>query len=266
MNTAPSFAGLVESARTTPPSLALLLGSGMGQVAQRLIRPVNVPFYEVPGLAEPSVTGHNGCLTLGDWLGKRVLIFEGRLHLYEGYSDRNVATPVTTAFFLGARTVLFTNAAGGIRDDLVAGSFMAIQDHVEWNRSYAWRRPGFWGIGARQDSPYSPHLLQKLFQAAHALGMRLHQGIYAAVTGPNYETPAEIRALKACGADAVGMSTTREARAGCDLGMACAAVSCITNRAAGLGDGPINHEEVLNNASSQSERLANLLEEFLRAL
>jgi purine-nucleoside phosphorylase len=266
MSAAPSFAHVAETARLTPPVLALVLGSGMGGVARRLTSAVSVPFLDVPRLAPTSVSGHIGCVTLGEWLGKTVLVFEGRLHLYEGRADSTLLIPVTIASFLGAPTMLFTNAAGGIHDALAPGALMAIRDHMEWNRPYAWRYPGPGGLGPQRHTPYSPRLLQKLAQAACGVGIDLQQGTYAAVTGPNYETPAEIRALRICGADAVGMSTTREVQAAHDLGMECAAVSCITNRAAGLGSGPISHEEVLSTAASHSERLADLLEEFLRLL
>src|ERR1700730_2087577 len=137
MSASPLFARLIEAVRSSRPSLALVLGSGMGQVVRRLTRPLSVPFHEVPGMAAPSVAGHQGCLTLGDWCDRRVLIFEGRLHLYEGHSVRGVVTPLTTAAFLGAPAVLFTNAAGGIHDSLMPGRLMAIRDHMEWNRPYS---------------------------------------------------------------------------------------------------------------------------------
>jgi purine-nucleoside phosphorylase len=163
---------------------------------------------------------------------------------------------VRIAFALGARLLLLTNAAGGIRDDLLPGTLMVLRDHIEWTRTDCWKQPP-------RPSPYSARLLQRLQSVAGHLGVRLPQGVYAAVTGPSYETPAEIRALRAWGADAVGMSTAREARAACDLGMACAAVSLITNRAAGLAAGPIHHAEVLATAAAQTDRLVRLLEGFL---
>jgi purine-nucleoside phosphorylase len=261
-----AFSELTAAARRARPDVALVLGSGMGDVARRLGRARSVPFADVPGLGATAVAGHRGRVTLGEWAGKRVLVFEGRLHYYEGHPWRNVVLPVQTAASLGARVLLLTNAAGGIHDALAAGSLMAIRDHVEWTRPYCWRLPGPGALGGSRPSPYSPRLLRLLTQAAHGLGRELHQGIYAAVTGPCYETPAEIRALKAWGADAVGMSTAREIQAGCDAGMECAALSCITNRAAGLSDGPLNHEEVLTTAAAQNERLAGLLEGFLRLL
>jgi purine-nucleoside phosphorylase len=266
MSATPSFSGVTEAARLAPPVLALMLGSGLGALAKRLTSSVSVPFAEVPGLAPTSVVGHLGCLTLGQWLGKSVLVFEGRLHLYEGLTCNTVAMPVTTASLLGAKTMVFTNAAGGIHDALTPGSLMAVRDHIEWNMPHAWRHSAVGGIGPKRPSPYSLQLRQVLTQAAQTTGIPLHEGVYAAVTGPNYETPSEIRALRTCGADAVGMSTTIEVQASHDLGLKCAAVSCITNCAAGLGSGTISHEDVLVSASGQSDRLAILLEEVLRLL
>src|SRR5438445_1526167 len=143
---------------------------------------------------------------------------------------------------------------------------MVIRDQIEWTRPNCWRQAGPGGLGCSRPAPYSPRLLQALTESAQELGFDLPRGIYAAVTGPCYETPAEIRALKICGADAVGMSTAREIQAGHDLGMECAAVSCITNRAAGLSAAPINHEEVLATAAAQAKRLSRLLDGFLHRL
>jgi purine-nucleoside phosphorylase len=225
-----------------------------------------VPFVELPNLPATSVIGHNGYVTLSDWNCRRILIFEGRLHYYEGHPWPIVIQPIHIAHSLGVHVLLLTNAAGGIGDVLQPGSLMAIQDHIEWTWPYCWRRPGPGGLGGSRRSPYSPRLLPLLHQAAHEQEVELYTGTYAAVTGPCYETPAEIRGLKSLGADAVGMSTAREVQAACDFGIECAAVSCITNRAAGLSTTPITHDEVLLMAHAQSERLASLFEGFLRLL
>ncbi len=261
MSTLLNFAAFAEAARSSRPEVGLVLGSGMGPVARRLRGTCAVPFAEVPGLPAAAVAGHRGRLTLGQWAGRSVLVFEGRVHFSEGHPWRAVTAPIRAAAFFGARALLLTNAAGGIRDDLTPGSLMAIRAHVEWTRPYCWRPSG-----PPRPSPYAPRLLRLLDESADAAGVTLRSGVYAMVTGPCYETPAEIRALRAWGADAVGMSTAAEVRAGADAGLECAAVSCITNRAAGLGGGPLNHEEVLIAAARQSERLADLLEELLRRL
>src|SRR5208283_5143556 len=154
MNASLSFADLAEAARVTRPQVALVLGSGMGAVAQRLEKVRSVPFVEVPGLAATSVVGHTGSLALGDWAGQRVLLFEGRLHFYEGHPWRSVTGPVQAAAFLGARVLLLTNAAGGIHESLHPGGLMLIRDHIEWTRPYCWRHPGPGGLGAARPSPY----------------------------------------------------------------------------------------------------------------
>jgi purine-nucleoside phosphorylase len=261
-----AFAHLTESARANPPALAVILGSGLNGVANRLKHSATAAFAEIPGMISPSVVGHTGRITLGDWIDRRVLVFEGRLHYYECHSWDVVTFSVRFAFHLGAPAILFTNASGGIHDALDPGSLMAIQDHIEWNLPCAWQRPGPRTIAAQSTSPYSPKLLHTLDHAAETTGLALHHGTYAGVTGPCYETPAEIRALRARGADSVGMSTTREVEAARSLGMACAGVSCVTNRAAGLTWAPITHDEVLTTASETSDRLADLIEEFLRIL
>lgn len=254
----PDYLHFCDAARRRRPRIALILGSGLGHLADRLTDAIELPFGQVPELEAPSIPGHRGAVLLGEWAGQAVLIFAGRLHAYEGHPWRRVAQPVRIARELGAETLLVTNAAGGIRADLSPGNLMAIHDHIEWTRPDCWRQPP-------RPSPYSPRLVEQLRQAALRLGFPLPSGVYAQVTGPSYETPAEIRALRAWGADAVGMSTAREVQAGCDLGMTCAAVSCITNKAAGLSPGPINHEEVLATAAMQRERLAGLVEGFLQA-
>ncbi len=266
MADAQTFADFAEEAKVQRPDVALVLGSGLSGLADRCRIIRRLTFLAVPGLAATSVTGHTGCVLLGEWAGKRVLLFEGRLHFYEGHPWRTVVEPIRVAHFLGARVLVLTNAAGGIREDLQAGSCMAIRDQIDWTWPYCWRQPGLGGLSPPQPAPYSLRLLQLLDHSAEVLGVELQTGVYAGVTGPCYETPAEIQALKAWGADAVGMSTTREAQFSYDLGLQCAAVSLITNRAAGLSVGPINHEEVLATAATQGPRLANLLEGFLRLL
>jgi purine-nucleoside phosphorylase len=235
----------------------LVLGSGMGAVAGGMTCTLTVPFAEVPGLPAASVRGHRGCLSLGEWEGVRVLVFEGRLHRYEGHGWEDVARPVRLAAALGARVALLTNAAGGIAEGLGPGSLMALRDHIDWTGPWAWCRPG-------RPSPYTGRLREVLAGAAAAEGIEIREGVYAAVTGPCYETPAEVRALRVCGADAVGMSTAREAEAGAAAGLECAAVSCITNRAAGLSAAALDHQEVLAVAAAQRERLAALVAGFLR--
>jgi purine-nucleoside phosphorylase len=261
-----TYAEFTSLAAACPLHAALILGSGMSDLAGRCQILGRVAYGDVPGMTATSVAGHRGSLALGEWVGRRVLFFEGRLHRYEGHSWDSVVQPVRLAHQLGAPVLFLTNAAGGIHDALVPGSLMAIRDHIELTWPASWKRPGPGGLGGERASPYDSKLLELLQQAADSLEMQLPTGIYGAVTGPCYETKAEIRALKTWGADAVGMSTAREIQQGHDLGMACAALSCITNKAAGLSDTAINHEEVLTSAKAQGERLADLIEGFLGRL
>jgi purine-nucleoside phosphorylase len=252
---------LLHAARRVPPRVALVLGSGLGGLAEHIRADAVLPYPEVPGLSAPSVDGHGGRLILGEWAGQRVLVFAGRLHRYEGHAWRRVVQPVHVAHELGAEMLILTNAAGGIRADLTPGTLLLLRDHIDATSAGWWRCAA--GIDARPPSPYSVTLFARLLAAARHAGQELAAGLYAQVTGPCYETKAEIRALRACGADAVGMSTAREVEAAAKLGMRCAAISCITNRAAGLCDGPIQHEEVLDAGAKFAARLTPLLHGFL---
>jgi purine-nucleoside phosphorylase len=285
MSISAGLCGFEETTRAAKPRLAIVLGSGLGRIADRLQQIVSVPFSQVPGLSSPSVDGHEGRLTLGCWGSKNILLLEGRLHFYEGHSWEAVVRPIHIIRSLGAQVLLATNAAGGIHPWLRPGSLMAIRDHLDWtsgvresfparhavdcNEQHSptsgWKRlPTPLQIINASPSPYSSRLIDLLQQAAAQLGMTLFTGVYAAVIGPNYETPAEIRALANYGADAVGMSTAREIQTACDLGLECAAISCITNRAAGLDeDAVITHQDVLHTAVASSEQLARLIEAFI---
>lgn len=263
MTAATRYDGLREECQARPPSFAIVLGSGMGPVIERLSVVGSVPFGEVPALPSAGVGGHKGCLTLGDWQGQRVLVFEGRIHFYEGHSWETARLPVRIAHALGARTLILTNAAGGIRDDLDPGCLMILRDHVTWTHPYCWRGEGE-PLGPPRPSPYAAHLRQQLHEASQRSGVDAKEGVYAQLTGPCYETPAEIRALRTWGADAVGMSTAHEAMCAHELGMECAAISGITNKAAGLSSGTLSHADVLANSKALSHRMADLLESFLR--
>jgi purine-nucleoside phosphorylase len=253
------LAKLREAVAVRPPSAALVLGSGLGPLLDA-IEPYHVwSFAELPELVPTTVPGHQGKLIHGRWAGRDVLAFSGRLHFYEGHGWETATAPVRLAAALGARIMVLTNAAGGIRDDLDIGALMALQHHVLWTEPYCWRR----GINRSDPLWYADRLLTQLFQAAQREGIDLKRGIYGAVTGPSYETPAEIRAMRAMGIDAAGMSTAKEAQAAVALGMEVAAVSCITNRGAGLSTTPPHHAEVIANSKRAAERLGRLLASFV---
>jgi purine-nucleoside phosphorylase len=255
----PAFAAAVRALAPTP---AVVLGSGLAGVTADFRERASVSFGDIPGLVPPTVPGHTGRLAVGEWAGTPALVFFGRLHVYEGHPWAAVTGPVRVLADLGANRLLLTNAAGGIHPSLGPGSLMAIRDHVTLLDRDAWRELT---AGERRPSPYSPRLVRVLQDNEAAAGRELLAGVYAALTGPSYETPAEIRALRTSGADAVGMSTAREAEAAAALGLEVAAVSCITNKAAGLGGAPLDHREVLANAKLAAGRLGLLLASAIRA-
>jgi purine-nucleoside phosphorylase len=248
------FAEFSRTALALGPRTAVVLGSGLGGAAAAFRESASVAFGDVPGLVPATVRGHAGRLAVGSWGGTPVLLCLGRLHFYEGHPREVVTGTVRTFADLGVRRVVLTNAAGGIHPSLGPGSLMAIRGHIPLLGPDAWRAVAA-GNGVRV--PYSPALLR--------LTPEVFSGVYAALTGPCYETPAEIRALAACGADAVGMSTALEAEAAADLSLEVAGVSCVTNRAAGLGASVLDHAEVLANAKLAVERLGELLGSLVRA-
>jgi purine-nucleoside phosphorylase len=252
------------------PEAFVVLGSGLGVLAKRFSPLASVPFAALPGLSATGVMGHRGLLSLVRWAGRIVLVSEGRLHYYEGHSRQTVCRLVRLAGELGAPVALLTNAAGGIRDDLQPGTLLPLRDQIEWNLPTPWRV-------APQLSPYCPELLRYISslsphsnpppqggrESLPPLVGIAPAGVYAGVSGPCYETPAEIRALRSVGADAVGMSTVWEARAAVALGMRCAAISLITNRAAGLSSSTLSHQEVMAVGQQAATRLGDLLEAIL---
>jgi purine-nucleoside phosphorylase len=260
-----SFNSFKEQAVSTCPQLAIVLGSGLESLSHGLEVLISVAYSQIPGLPSPTVPGHEGRLALCKWRDKGVLVFRGRLHFYEGHCWDAVTRPIQIALALGARILLATNAAGGISPNLNPGSFMAIRDHLDWTQPFS--KPTDSRPCTCSHSPYSSRLLKAIQLAASTLKFDLQTGVYAAVTGPTYETPAEIRAMRYLGADVVGMSTLREIKLAHDLGIECAAISCITNRAAGLDQGAaISHQEVLNKAMENSRRLTALIESFIQII
>jgi purine-nucleoside phosphorylase len=269
MSEAASFLTFRLRVRSLAPQVALILGSGIELGTSCYEQAISVSFADVPGLVSTSIAGHAGRISAGKCGGTTVLVFHGRLHYYEGHTWDRVAMPVRLAADLGARMLLLTNAAGGIHDALEPGSLMAIRDHLFWQRPWSWRGLGPAGCdcpNGERPSCYSARLVELLQAVEKEQGRVLMAGVYGAVTGPCYETPAEIRALRAAGADAVGMSTAHEVATAHALGVECAAVSCITNRAAGLSAGPLSHQEVIDTARQAADRLTALIERFVARL
>lgn len=254
-----AFEPFAAEARARRPRVAVVLGSGLSGAAVAFRGTASVGFGDVPGLVPPTVHGHTGRLAVGDWDGVPAVLVSGRLHFYEGHPWEVVTGTVRVLADLGVKVLVLTNAAGGIHPALGPGSLMALRGHLSVLGPGEWRR-----LADDPLRPYSGRLTEAMQGAEAAVRRDLLAGVYAAVTGPSYETPAEIRALRHAGADAVGMSTAREAEAAVALGLEVAAVSCITNRAAGLSDGPLDHREVLENARLAVDRLAGLLGHLVR--
>jgi xanthosine phosphorylase len=252
-----------------PPDLALVLGSGLGPVADAVADPVVIPYDQLPGFPVGSVAGHAGRLVLGRLGGTPVAVFQGRAHLYEGIPAPQLAVPTRTARALGADLLVVTNAAGSLRAEIGPGRLMAITDHINLTGANPLIGANDDALGPRfvpMGTAYDRDLTARLRHAAEGEDVDIADGVYLAVAGPSFETPAEIRAFRTLGADAVGMSTVPEVIAAVHLGMRVAAVSAITNLAEGLGDEPLSHEQTLASAKSAADDLQRVLLRFCQEL
>jgi xanthosine phosphorylase len=257
---------LVERAGIEP-RVGVVLGSGLGAVAEAVETPVEIGYEELPGFPRPGVEGHAGRAVLGRIGGVPAAILQGRAHLYEGVDHDLVRTPVRALRAAGAETLVLTNAAGSLRPELGPGRLMAISDHINMSGVNVLTGRNEDELGERFTSlrdAYDPALREALHAAAAELGIDLAEGVYLAVSGPSFETPAEIRAFRTLGADAVGMSTVHETIVARHAGMRVAAVSAITNFAEGMSDEPVSHEQTLRDAARAAEDLAPLIESFVK--
>src|SRR5215813_8059462 len=244
------------------PRIALVLGSGLGDFGDELEDSVRIPYQEIAGFPTSTVSGHAGRLVVGAVEGVPVIAMQGRVHYYEGYSLEEVTFPVRTFKLLGIDTLLLTNAAGGIDVQLSQGALMLINDHLNLIGSNPLRGPNDDRFGPRfpdMTEVYSRELQEIAVEEARAMGIELRRGVYAALAGPSYETPAEIHMLRGFGADAVGMSTVPEAIVARQMSMAVVGISCITNMAAGLGSEKIDHTEVMETGKQVRDTFAKLL-------
>jgi purine-nucleoside phosphorylase len=234
--------------------VAIVLGSGLGGFTERLSNPARLPYREIPGFAQPGVTGHAGELVVGELERTTVLCQSGRFHGYEGHSPAATVLPIRVFGRLGVGTLIVTNAAGGIRRSFRPGTLMVIADQLNLTLRSALAGQVVTGETRFPDmsAPYDPALIRVALKVANSLRVTLVPGVYAGLLGPSYETPAEIRMLERLGADAVGMSTVLEVCAARALGMSCLGFSVITNLASGLGSAPLSHAEVLAEAGRAS--------------
>lgn len=244
------------------PGVALILGSGLAAFGDRLIGAVGLRFEEMPHFPRATVVGHPGRLVLGTVDGTEVAVMQGRVHGYEGYTSEEVVFPVRVLRLLGVQTIVITNAAGGIRTGLHPGDLVLLTDHINFTGSHPLTGASHIRFGPRffdMTEAYAPRLRALAHQAAAAEGIALAEGVYLGLSGPSYETPAEIRAFRTLGADLVGMSTVHEVIAARHLGMEVAGISCVTNMAAGVAPGAIDHQEVLETGARIADRLGRLL-------
>ncbi len=251
------------------PRIALVLGSGLGSFADGLDDAVALPYEEIPGFARSTVEGHAGRLVLGRCENVSVAAMQGRFHFYEGYTLEEVTFPVRALGLLGVKSLVLTNAAGGINVAFDQGALMVISDHLNLLGASPLRGANDERFGARfpdMSEVYAREFQEIAVEEAHALGLELRRGTYAALAGPSYETPAEVRMLRTLGADAVGMSTVPEAITARQMGMRVLGISCITNMAAGVFDQPINHEEVIETGANVRGTFGKLLRRIIPKL
>jgi purine-nucleoside phosphorylase len=248
------------------PTLALVLGSGFNHVLRELVVAARVPYAKLPGFPKPSVAGHEGELLVGELGGTPVIVLSGRAHFYEGHALEQVTFAMRTLAAYGIQDVLLTNAAGGINRKFRVGDFMQLTDHINLMGVNPLCGPAVPGLPRFVDltQAYDPKLRALLVAAARTARVKLQRGVYLAVSGPSYETPAEVRAFARLGADAVGMSTVPEVIVARQHGLRVAALSCLTNLAAGISKSPLSHEEVLATAERVKLIGARLLKEFGR--
>ncbi len=246
------------------PALAIMLGSGFHHVLAELHVAKKIPYAKIPGFPQPTVSGHAGELYFGHLGATPVLVLSGRAHFYEGHAMERVTFATRTLAAFGIQDLLLTNAAGGIHKNFRAGDFMVLTDHINFMGTNPLRGPAVPGLPRFVDltETYDPLLRAQLFAAGKISKIKLRRGVYLAVSGPSYETPAEIRAFARLGADAVGMSTVPEAIAARHCGLRVAAISCITNLAAGLSGQKLSHTEVLETAKRVKKSGAALIKNF----
>ncbi len=253
------------------PEVALVVGSGLGGITKDIAKPVVIPYSEIPHFPKPTVVGHAGQMIFGELAGKRLMVLSGRFHYYEGRTLAEITYPIHVVDSLGVKTLIVTNAAGGINPQFKPGDLMIIEDHINFMgvNPLLGNANGNGGGGVKfidMTQAYSTRLREKLDTAAEKLEIPVWRGVYLATTGPSYETPAEIKAFAWIGADAVGMSTVPEVIMARYHNIEVTGISCITNLAAGITNKKLSHEEVLEVGKATQEKLSKLLGAFIATL
>lgn len=251
------------------PRVAVVLGSGLGSFVNNVDVEVAIPYTDIPGFIPPSVEGHKGRLILGHVKGVPTAVLQGRIHYYEGHSMATVAHPVRTAALLGCEIVMLTNSAGGLDPSMKPGDFMVIDDHINLMGDNPLKGPNIEAFGPRfpdMTEAYDRKLSGAMAEILTKMGVKHYRGVYCGVSGPTYETPAEVRYLQQLGGKAVGMSTVPETIAANHLGIRVCALSCITNLAAGLSQNKLSHDEVTETARAVESKFGQFLVQFISSL
>jgi purine-nucleoside phosphorylase len=262
-------AQFIHSRTSAEPSVAIVLGSGLGAFADELIDATAIGYDEIPGFAHATVEGHAGRLVIGKAGDVVVAAMQGRFHFYEGYSLEEVTFPIRVLKLLGVNTLMLTNAAGSLNTELTPGSLMVISDHINLMGVNPLIGPNEERFGARFPDlslAYDTDLQSLVIAEANRMGLSLRRGVYASLTGPSYETPAEIHMVRTLGADAVGMSTVPEAIVARHMDMRVMGISCITNLAAGVSSRPIDHSQVMEIGERVREQFTELLRRVIAKL
>lgn len=252
----------IKARITEAPSIGLILGSGLGDFADGLENRVVIPFAEIPDFPQPTVEGHAGAFVIGSCQGKTVVALQGRIHYYEGHPQQVITIPVRVMALLGVKQIVLTNACGGVNLNFAPGDLMLISDHINYSGSNPLIGQNLDQFGPRfpdLSNVYTKELRTKIMKVAEENSIALRQGVYVMYSGPNYETPAEIRMFRMMGADAVGMSTVPEAIVAAHCGMDVVGISCITNMAAGVLPQKLNHQEVVETAALVHDKFQKLL-------
>ena len=250
------------------PEIGLILGSGLGELAEETKQPTFIPYEDIPGFPVSTVEGHKGRLVCGTMNGKKIVSMQGRFHYYEGYSLDQVTFPVRVMKAIGVKTIIVTNAAGGINETFQPGDLMLIQDHINFTGANPLMGPNDSEMGPRftdMRQAYDKQYQQIIKDTAEKNGIALKQGVYFGLTGPTYETPAEIKMARVLGGDAIGMSTVPEVIVARHAGIRVAGISCITNLAAGMQE-TLSHKEVVETTERVKETFKTLVKEVIQVI
>ena len=251
------------------PAVGLVLGSGLGDFADTLENARKIPYSDIPDFPQPTVEGHSGAFVFGEKQGKSVVVLQGRLHYYEGFTQQEITLPIRVLAALGVKTLILTNAAGGVNTSFHPGDLMLLSDHINYSGANPLIGPNLDAFGPRFPDVrdvYTKALREKVKAVAAEAGLTIREGVYMMFSGPCYETPAEVRMARIVGADAVGMSTVPEAIVAAHCGMQVVGMSCITNMAAGVLDQKLDHSEVVETANRVHDQFHQLLNLILTVL